>query len=297
MPAASRTKTSNKQAVCKKLTTLLKKRYKKRSAPRNDRPILETILFAICLENTSEEGAEAALERLLHSFHDLNEIRVSSISELASVFGEFDDAEWRALRVRSTLHYVFERYFSFDLEGLRRQNLEQAQAQLDEISDLSFFVRAYTLQAGLDAHVVPLDEAMLRSTVWLGLTPPDTSIEEAADGLKSVLRKSEAPLFCALLRRLAVDPQFRKTFQSRKPPAADEDGERLQSAPDRLTALFEEADAKAKSSGRSKSAGSGTKKTASGRSSSRSRSRKKSSTTKRKKSAASSSSRTTRKKK
>jgi hypothetical protein len=59
MAAAPKARTSDKQGACKKLTTALKKRYKG-GVPKNDRPVLETMLYAVCLENASDEEAEAA---------------------------------------------------------------------------------------------------------------------------------------------------------------------------------------------------------------------------------------------
>jgi endonuclease-3 len=68
-------KASAKQAVVKKLVTLLKKRYGK-SLSKNDRPVLETIVYAVCLENTTSAVADENYARLSGVFHDLNEIRV-----------------------------------------------------------------------------------------------------------------------------------------------------------------------------------------------------------------------------
>lgn len=255
MPTAQRTKASDKQAVCKKLTTILKKRYK-RPAADEDRPILETIIFAVCLENASPEDAGAAYKRLHTSFHDLNEMRVSSISELAQSFQNLDEADWRALRVRSTLQYVFEKYFAFDFESIRRKTFEQAQRQLLRIHDLSPFVRAYTLQVGLGVHVVPLDERMFRALVWLGLADPGSNPEEAAEALKSALRKSDAPLFCHLLHCLATDPDLMKTFQRSRPKEGEQPSD-LDSAPSRLTELFKQADSrKRRAAAKRRSAGS-----------------------------------------
>ena len=62
MAAASRPKASDKQAVLKKLFPLLKKQYKS-AVPKYDMPILETLIYAICLENASEEQADAAQEQ------------------------------------------------------------------------------------------------------------------------------------------------------------------------------------------------------------------------------------------
>src|SRR5262245_15307170 len=102
MSTAPRPTSANKQAATKKLMTLLKKRYKA-PLPHKERSVLDTMLHAVCLEDSTDDEAEQTLARLISLFHDLNEVRVSSISELAEAFNGADDAERKALRVRSTL--------------------------------------------------------------------------------------------------------------------------------------------------------------------------------------------------
>ena len=81
MPTGKATKASDKSMICKKVVTALQKIYGK-SLPKLDQPALETIMFAICLEDNSWADAEAAYKRLLEEYFDLNEIRVTSVSEL-----------------------------------------------------------------------------------------------------------------------------------------------------------------------------------------------------------------------
>ena len=125
MAAAQRTKASDKQGVVKKVVTTLKKRYKG-GPPKEDRPVLETLLYSACLENVSYEDADAAYERLNAAFHDLNEIRVSAISELSRAMEPLPDPDLRAWRIRSTLHFVFEKNFAFEFESLKKKTLDLA---------------------------------------------------------------------------------------------------------------------------------------------------------------------------
>ena len=213
MTKAQRMKASEKQAVCKKLTAALKKRYKL-SLPKKSRPVLETILFGICLEDAPLQDAEEAYERLYADFHDLNEIRVSSITELEQVFNTMQAPEWRALRIRNSLHFVFEKHFSYDFEILRRKTHDLAAKQLSKINGLSAFVKTYTLQASLGSHVIPVDESMTNAAIWLGLVPSGLTPAKASEALKPALRKNDAPLFCHLLRCLATDPKIACNLQA-----------------------------------------------------------------------------------
>lgn len=245
----AKTKQGDKQQVGRKLVSLLKKHYKE-TPPKEERPVLETMLYAVCLENVSHDEAEAAYERLHESFHDLNEARVSSITELMQVFRDLPDPELRALRVRSSLQYVFESEYNFNFDSLKKKTLEQAVKKLGKLKELSPFVRNYTLQSALGSHLVPVDERMTRAAKWLGLLDnPEETPESAAESLKSAVRKSDGPLFCVLLRRLASDPARQDAFDPQKNPPP-EDGYELETAAERLTELLKKPVPRKKSAAR-----------------------------------------------
>ncbi|MEQ9411635.1 MAG: hypothetical protein RIK87_28230 [Fuerstiella sp.] len=207
MPPASATKASDKAQACKKLTALLQKDYG-RSLPKLRLPVLETMLFAVCLEDNSWDNAEAGYQKLLKSYFDLNEIRVSSVGELEETLGDLRQADWKGLRIRSILRFVFESTYSFSFEKLAKLTLESAQKRLKKIDYLSPFITSFTLQQVLGAHVVCLDESTHRAAIHLGIVPPDSSIEEASEFLKGGLKKAEAFGFSCLLRSLATDPKM-----------------------------------------------------------------------------------------
>src|SRR5260370_34161880 len=121
MVAANGSKSADKQEVCRKVTSLLKKVYSA-TPPKQDLPVLETLLYAVCLENSPPEQAGAVYAKLLNAFHDLNEVRVSSISELQPVFVDLSDPEWRAARADWALQYVFETNYALDCVALRRRS-------------------------------------------------------------------------------------------------------------------------------------------------------------------------------
>lgn len=211
----SKLKASDRQAIFKKLATALKRRYGG-SVPRHKYNVLDTLLFACCLENTTHEQAEAAFQRLLESFDDLNVIRVSSVREIEVALGEVDDAAWKALRIRECLQYVFEKHYAFDFEALRRKTMDAAEKDLTKIRHLSPFARLYTLQHALDSHVVPLDDLQTEILMWLGIVEPHTPPDKAAEDVKSSLRKNDVGLMCHLLRQLGTDRKYKGTFRLSK---------------------------------------------------------------------------------
>ena len=222
MAVVKKTKASDLQALSKKLVTLLKKHYKLTSH-RKERSVLETMLYAVCLENATQDHADAAYDKLHASFHDLNEIRVSTYGELTPCFEGMSEPEARAARVRAVLQYVFEINFDFDFESLKRKTLELAEKQLQKIRFMSSFIQLYTLQHSLGAHVIPVDDCMRDAGVWLGLCVPRCATGEAAEGLKSAASKSDAHLFCQYLRAFATDSKTQPLLAKHKPPEEGHD--------------------------------------------------------------------------
>lgn len=248
--AITKLKASQRQSLLRKVMTILKKKYGG-SVPRDERNVLETMLFACCLEDAAHEDAEAAYQNLLTSFHDLNEIRVSSISEVERSLNGLDDAAWRAFRVRDVLQHVFEKHYVFDFEPLRRQTMDAAEKQLANIKGLSTFVRLYTLQQSLGAHVIPMDETLSRILAWMGMISPDTSHDQAAEEMKSSVRKSDVPLLCHLLRQLGTDPDFKSSFRITKSMLTDGAVDPTD-APQRLEALLSKPKGRTKKVSRTK---------------------------------------------
>lgn len=213
--SSTKLKASDRQTLFKKLASVLKKKYGG-SVPKHKYDVLDTLLFACCLEDVAYEDAESAFARLREKFHDLNEVRVSSVREIEDSLGPIDNAAWKALRIRESLQYVFEKYYSFDFEPLRRKTMDAAVKQLAKIRHLSPFIREYVLQMSLDSHVVPLDNVQTEILTWLGFVEPDTPTEKASEELKSSLRKNDVALLCHLLRQLGTDKKYKGTFKVTK---------------------------------------------------------------------------------
>lgn len=211
MAAAPRLKLADKQEIYKKLLAGLKKRYPALPKPP-ELPVLETMLFAVCLENATVKEADQAFKKMIAAFHDLNEIRVSSIEELEVAFQGMSDPDWRASRIRGILNYVFEANYSFEYEGLKRKTLELATKQLSKIKELTPFIRDFTLHAALGAHLIPLDAAQHAVLEFLDLQAETGGAEQTAESMRPLVRKAEGAEFCGLLREFALDPKFRPQF-------------------------------------------------------------------------------------
>jgi endonuclease III len=211
MGTAKATKAADKSQICRKLVTALQKLYGK-SVPKIELSVVETMLFAACLEDNPWTPAEAGLKKVLTSYFDLNEVRVSSVSELEQSLAPLKDADWKGLRIRSILRFVFETTYSYDYEKLRRQTLEQAVKTLKKVNDITPFIRDFILHEILGSHIICLDTSMLTAARWLGLVPAKADLHDASEFLKGGIKKSEVSEFCHLLRCLATDPKYAPRF-------------------------------------------------------------------------------------
>lgn len=203
--------TTNKQQFFNTIYTVLKKKFGARSSQNEtQRPVLEEVIYAILRENATREEADQAYASLSKSFLDWNEVRVSTVQEVAESLKPLENAGQRARRIIGLLQKVFEEEYSFSLDDLGKKGLKQAAKQLsrykDEVND---FVVAWVVQRALAGHSIPLDEQTLRVLTRLGvIRPGETDDAENLDALRTSIehyipktRGSELTDFLAWLAR------------------------------------------------------------------------------------------------
>ncbi len=198
----------NKSDKIKALFKLVQKRHKY-VPPVQQQDVLEHLIYAAVLENATYEAADAAYAVLEHHYIDWNEIRVSTAQELADTLPMLPDPPSVGERIKRTLQAVFETYYMYDLEELRKKTISQASDVLRAIPACSRFMVDYTVQVGLGGHVIPLDEAAMRAFRLLGLTQvsKDRTREEVS-GIERAVAKNQGVLFASLLHLFAT-PYYR----------------------------------------------------------------------------------------
>jgi endonuclease-3 len=184
--------TTNKQQVLNTAQAVLRKKFPPTPEPPR-RPILEEVIYAICREGVPSAVADAALARLKTAFFDWNEVRVSSVQEVADVLAGVPGAGDRAKRVVDFLQEHFERTYSFDLEDLEKKGLKQAAKQLARYKDkgVTDFVVAWVTQRSLGGHAVPLDGPSLRVLRRLGVADPGDDLEAVRASVEHYVPKAK----------------------------------------------------------------------------------------------------------
>jgi len=187
-----------------KVHKTLKKHYKP-VVPDPERPVLEHLLLACCLENAHHPVAEESLAALVHTFFDWNEIRVSTIRELAEVMAALPDPPAAASRVKRVLQHVFEDGYSFDLEELRKSNLGPAVERLNKLDGTTAFSVAYVVQSALGGHAIPVDPATLAVLRLVELVTDEDVEACVVPGLERAISKSKGVEFGSQLHQLGAD--------------------------------------------------------------------------------------------
>ena len=205
--------TPNRAGLLKKTFRVLKKHYKS-VIPIGDRSTLEHLLYACCLENTHAEATDEAYAKLQESYFDWNEIRVTSVSELAEVLSALTDPADAATRLKQVLQMVFETYYSFDLEHLKKQNLGKAVKELEKYTGTTNFSVDYVSQNSLGGHSIATNTGAVHTMVVLGIVTEAEATKRRLPGVERAISKAKGIEFTSLLHQLGTD--FRATpFSSR----------------------------------------------------------------------------------
>ncbi|HAO72225.1 MAG TPA: hypothetical protein DCR06_06440, partial [Planctomycetaceae bacterium] len=142
---------AQKQKLVEKIHTVLKGHYSPQ-VPNTTRPLLEQVLFACCLENSHYADAEKALSNLLENAFDLNEVRVTTVAELADLLVDLPDPSRAALSLRRALQGVFESTYNFSLEHAKKHSVSHGVKTLDNLRSLTPFTKVFVTSTALGGH-------------------------------------------------------------------------------------------------------------------------------------------------
>jgi len=195
---------TNRAAKITKLLTALKKHYKPVDQPSN-RSLIETLLFACLLENAEHADAEAAFAELKQRYFDWNEVRVSTKRELAEAMKPLPEAESAAARLKDTLHSVFETFYSFDIEAMKKQNLGQSVKQFEKLNGSTRFVVSYTAQNALGGHSIAVNDGLLVALHTLDIITDAEATTGAVPGLERAVPKNKGIEVGSILHQLGVE--------------------------------------------------------------------------------------------
>lgn len=195
---------SNRSAMFPKINKVLRKHYEPVSPP-SDRSVLEHLLYACVLEHAKHEAVDDVFAKLQKNYFDWNEIRVTSVPELAEVMAQVPDAVDAAKRMKRALQSVFETHYMFDIDFLKKQGLGKTIESIEKFNGVTPFVVAYMTQNALGGHSIPMNENALQLLVILGAVSENDAAKNRVPGLERAIPKNKGVEFASLMHQFAVD--------------------------------------------------------------------------------------------
>jgi endonuclease III len=220
-------KTPPRNQLVPKLHKALKSHYKP-FAVDTTRDLLDQVLFACCLENAPVDVAEKAFARLKQAYADPNEVRVTTVAELAETLHDLPDPSRAALSLRRALQGVFESTYTFSLDHARKHSLAHGLKVLEGLHGVPPFAVHYVASTALGGHLIPLDRGAL-AALWLcGLITQQEYDSGKVAGLERIIPKKAGGEFTTLLHQFGLDVltnlhgnTVRKITQAVNPTAKD----------------------------------------------------------------------------
>ena len=195
---------SNRKQLIPKLHKVLKGHYKPVVA-NTGRSVLDQVLFACCLENAHHDPAEKAYSRLIDSAFDLNEIRVTTVAELAEMLHGLPDPARAALALRRVLQGVFESTYSFSLDHAKKHSLAHGIKTLEHLHGIPPFVVQHVAATALGGHTVALDLGALSALYLTGIISREEYDAGKVAGLERLIAKKSVLEFNSLLHQFGAD--------------------------------------------------------------------------------------------
>ncbi len=194
---------NERSAVLKRLTDTLKKHFTV-VLPDLNRPVLEQLVYSICLENASFSSADEIFLALTHNFFDWNEVRVSSSRELAETMKDLPEPAQTGLRLKRILHQIFDRKYNFDLEEIRKMGMKQVNEFMEKIENVTPFNVSYLMQTVLDRHSIPVSSGEFEILDILGLVDSKDREANTVAWLERVIEKKAGLEFFSLIHQLGA---------------------------------------------------------------------------------------------
>ena len=193
----------NRADLIANLFKVLKKEYQPILPPSN-RTVIENAIYGCCLEDSTFEGADEAFAKLHENYFDWNEVRVTTAAELARTMKSLAHPMQSAERLKKLLYGIFETYYQFDLEFLKKENLSKAVIQFEKMTGVSPYIISYMSQNGLSGHSIPTDRSLLELMVVIGVITEEEAKKGRVPGLERAIPKAKGIEFGSLVHQLAV---------------------------------------------------------------------------------------------
>jgi len=225
---------------------------------------MDQLMEGIFSNYAAESRAHSAVSRIRTTVVDLNELRVTPVSEIVEIVGaDYPMGRAAAEELIRSLNSLFNRTHKMDLMFLTKQTRKGAETFLNRLDGLGAYAKGTILQRCFKAPVVPVDVHMLAFLRKGRYVPAEAPVEEVQKFLSSQVRDSECMSFFVHLKRHAAAHAPRKPMEYQpviSAPVAPEPKPVLPSKPEvKIAAVVKKNDVRkpnpGKSGGRQRPAG------------------------------------------
>jgi endonuclease-3 len=106
--------------------------------------------------------------------------------------------------LKSNLQAIFEEFYTFDLDHLKKENLGKAVSKFEKMPGMTPFVLSYTVQHGLGGHAIPVDYSAMVIMLATEIASQSEAMSGKVPGLERAIPKSKGIEFAGLLHQAAV---------------------------------------------------------------------------------------------
>ncbi|QDU32939.1 hypothetical protein KS4_09780 [Poriferisphaera corsica] len=146
----------------KKFETLLKKikkSYKPEEFPPRD-GVTQLIIGFLTWETTRDQ-AEDALGALMEVMVDVNELRITHVSELVEIIGKkYPFAQERIIRLREALNAVYNLEHGVTMKSIDGKGKKEQKAYLDALPAVPSYVKSQVMLLCYGGHAMPVDRRL-----------------------------------------------------------------------------------------------------------------------------------------
>lgn len=171
--------------VARKLASRAKSRYGELKR-RRSRPPLEQLILSILWRCTSTRRASRALKALEDTFVDWNEVRVSTVGEVAAVLSS---SEWTAPcaeRIIGVMRSLFDIHNMVSLDPLTELTPAQSRSFLQSLPGMGRDIADEVLLFSFQSEVLPLSEDTARLCYRLGLIRNERASQDSQKELMAL---------------------------------------------------------------------------------------------------------------
>lgn len=162
-------------------------------APGTTDPVLCQLVYGILLCDTDTALAHSAVGRLTSEVVDLNELRVCTRDELASMLGaRFPRSAERADRLHAALNDIYLREHALRLDHLAEKTKREAKGYLESVEGVTHFAASRTLLLELQVHTFPIDTRITALLVASNIVPKGLAPQTIANRVERLVRAGEA---------------------------------------------------------------------------------------------------------